>query len=99
VNGDGRIDVVVSALNAPGEIWMNESPGANHWLLLDLEGTKSNRDAIGARIKLVTSSGVQYNHVSTSVGYSSSSAGSVHFGLEPAQWPPCGNPLPRRPRS
>ena len=60
---------------------MNRSPGSNHWLELRLEGTKSNRDAIGARIKVVTKSGAQYNHVTTSVGYASSSAGPVHFGL------------------
>jgi hypothetical protein len=60
---------------------MNQSPGSNHWLELRLEGTKSNRDAIGARIKVVTKSGAQYNHVTTSVGYASSSAGPVHFGL------------------
>ena len=83
LNGDSRIDVVVSALGAPAEIWINESPGGHHWLLLALEGTRSNRDAIGARIKLVTNSGIQHNHVSHSVGYSSSSAGPVHFGLGP----------------
>jgi hypothetical protein len=60
---------------------MNQSPGSNHWLELRLQGTKSNRDAIGARIKIVTKSGAQYNHVTTSVGYASSSAGPVHFGL------------------
>jgi hypothetical protein len=81
LDGDGRLDVVVSALGAPAEIWMNQSPGSNHWLELKLEGTKSNRDAIGARIKIVTKSGAQYNHVTTSVGYASSSAGPVHFGL------------------
>ena len=81
LDGDGRLDIVVSALDAPAEIWMNESPGSNHWLELRLEGTKSNRDAIGARIKIVTKSGAQYNHVTTSVGYASSSAGPVHFGL------------------
>ena len=81
LNGDGRLDVVVSALAAPAEIWMNESAGANHWLELKLEGTKSNRDGIGARIKVVTKSGTQYNHATTSVGYGSSSAGPVHFGL------------------
>jgi hypothetical protein len=72
---------VVSALSAPAEIWMNQSPGSNHWLEFKLEGTKSNRDAIGASIKIVTKSGAQYNHVSTAVGYASSSAGPVHFGL------------------
>jgi enediyne biosynthesis protein E4 len=81
LNGDGRIDVVVTALQAPAEIWMNESPGTNHWLELKLEGTKSNRDGIGARIKVVTTSGTQYDHKSTAAGYASSSAGPVHFGL------------------
>jgi len=81
LNGDGRMDVVVSAINAPAEIWMNDSPGTNHWLELRLQGTKSNRDGIGARIKVVTKSGAQYNHKSTAAGYASSSAGPVHFGL------------------
>ena len=60
---------------------MNRSPGANHWLELRLEGTRSNRDAIGARIKVVSKNLTQYNHVTTAVGYASSSAGPVHFGL------------------
>jgi hypothetical protein len=81
LNGDGRIDVVVTALSAPAEIWMNQSPGDNHWLELKLHGTKSNRDGIGARIKVVTESGTQYDHMSTAAGYASSSAGPVHFGL------------------
>jgi len=81
LNGDGRLDVVVSALSAPAEIWINQSPGKNHWLEFKLQGTKSNRDGIGARIKLVTKSGAQYNHMTTSAGYASSSAGPVHFGL------------------
>ena len=81
LNGDGRLDVVVSAINAPAEIWINQSPGANHWLELKLQGTKSNRDGIGARIKIVTRSGTQYDHMSTAAGYASSSAGPVHFGL------------------
>jgi hypothetical protein len=81
LDGDGRLDIVVSALSAPAEIWMNRSPGSNHWLELRLQGTKSNRDAIGARIQVVTKSGAQYNHVTTAVGYASSSAGPVHFGL------------------
>jgi hypothetical protein len=81
LNGDGRVDVVVTALKAPAEIWMNESPSASHWLEIKLQGTKSNRDGIGARIKIVTKSGTQYDHKSTAAGYASSSAGPVHFGL------------------
>jgi enediyne biosynthesis protein E4 len=79
LNGDGRIDVV--ALKAPAEIWMNESPGSNHWLEIKLQETKSNRDGIGARIKVVTNSGTQYDQKSTAAGYASSSAAPVHFGL------------------
>ena len=56
-------------------------PGQNHWIEFKLQGTKSNRDGIGARIKVVTKSGAQYNHMTTSAGYASSSAGPVHFGL------------------
>ena len=81
LNGDGRLDVVVSALSAPAEVWLNQSPGNQHWLEFKLQGTKSNRDGIGARIKLVTKSGAQDNHMTTSAGYASSSAGPVHFGL------------------
>ncbi len=81
LDGDGRIDVVTTALAHPAEIWMNRSPGAGHWLDIALEGTKSNRDGIGARIQVITRSGAQYNHMTTSVGYASSSCGPVHFGL------------------
>jgi enediyne biosynthesis protein E4 len=81
LNGDGRLDVVVSAISAPAEVWINQSPDKNHWLEFKMQGTKSNRDGIGARIKVVTKSGAQYNHMTTSAGYASSSAGPVHFGL------------------
>jgi hypothetical protein len=46
-----------------------------------LEGTKSNLDGIGAIVKVITSAGAQYNHMTSSVGYASSSHGPVHFGL------------------
>jgi len=81
LNGDGKLDVVVNALNAPAEVWMNQSPGTNHWIEFKLQGTKSNHDGIGARIKVVTKSGAQYNDMTTSSGYASSSAVPVHFGL------------------
>ncbi len=80
-DGDGRIDAVVSAINAPAEVWMNRTEGAGHWLDILLEGVKSNRDGIGAIVKVVTKAGAQFNHMTTSVGYASSSHGPVHFGL------------------
>ena len=79
-NGDGRLDVVVTALAAPAEVWINDGPAKN-WLEIQLEGTKSNRNGIGARIKVVSPGGTQYNHMTTAAGYASSSAGPVHFGL------------------
>jgi enediyne biosynthesis protein E4 len=80
-DGDGRPDVAVAALAAPAELWINDSPGGNHWLDLKLVGTASNRDGIGAAIKLTSRHGVQFSHVTTAAGYASSSAGPVHFGL------------------
>ena len=81
LDGDGRVDIVVSAIGAPAEIWMNRNQTSNHWLDVSLHGTKSNRDGIGARIKVTGKSGTQYNHMTTSVCYASSSYGPVHFGL------------------
>jgi hypothetical protein len=80
-DNDGRIDVVVTALGGPAEIWMNRSPGPNHWLDVELTATAGRRSAIGAEIRLATASGTQHNHVTSAVGYASSSAGPVHFGL------------------
>ena len=68
-------------MDANAELWMNRSPNAGHWLDVALQGTKSNRDGIGARIKVVTKAGAQYNHQTSSVCYASSSLGPVHFGL------------------
>lgn len=81
LDGDGRVDVVVTALGKPAVVLHNTAGAQNHWLGLRLTGTKSNRDAIGARIRIVTPSGEQWNHVTTAVGYASSSEKAVHFGL------------------
>jgi enediyne biosynthesis protein E4 len=82
LDNDGKIDLVVSVLNGPAEIFHNVTQNRNHSLTLQLIGTKSNRMAIGAQLKLTTTDGrVQYNHVSTSTGYACSSDPRVHFGL------------------
>lgn len=79
---DGRMDVVVSVLNGPVKLFRNISQTGNHWMLLQLHGTTSNRMGIGAQIKLTTPDGAkQFNEVTTSVGYASSSDCRVHFGL------------------
>jgi hypothetical protein len=76
-DGDGRIDVVVSALGEPAELWHNISPQLNHWVAFHLLGTRSNRDSINTAIKI----GSQQNQMTSAVSYASSSLGNVHFGL------------------
>jgi len=82
LNNDGFPDLVVTSLNERPRIMVNSGNNGNHWLWIDTVGHKSNRDGIGTRIKLTTSSGrVLYNHVTTSIGFISSSDKRVHFGL------------------
>jgi hypothetical protein len=82
LNNDGAQDIVVTSLNERPRILMNTADSGNHWLLLNLIGHKSARDAIGAQVKVTTASGrVLYNHVAVSVGFMSSSDKRVHFGL------------------
>ena len=81
LNGDGRLDVVVTALSAPAEVWLNDSPGASHWIEFALEGSKSNRDGIGSRIKVVAGGVTQYGQVCFAAGYGSSSGTPTHLGL------------------
>jgi hypothetical protein len=81
LDNDGRIDIVVNCLDDNPELLINRSPGNRNWILLDLEGTRSNRDGLGARVSVTSASGVQHNHATTSVGYGSCSDRRVHFGL------------------
>jgi hypothetical protein len=82
LNNDGSMDIVVTSLNEGPRILMNTANSGNHWLVVNLTGHKSARDAVGAKIKLMTSSGrVLFNHVSISVGFMSSTDKRVHFGL------------------
>ena len=81
LDNDGAVDAVVSAIGGRAEILFNASDAGN-WLILDLEGTASNRAGIGAEVRLAPESGpTQYNHATTAVGYASSSDSRVHFGL------------------
>jgi hypothetical protein len=80
-DNDGRVDAVVTALDEPVQVWRNVSPTPNHWLAVQTLGTRSNRDGIGAKIKLTSPSGVRYDHVNTAVGYGGASDKRVHFGL------------------
>ena len=81
IDNDGRLDAVVTENGGPVHILHNETETHNHWLTLNLIGHKSNRDAIGAAVKVVTTQGIQYATVSTASSYLSSSDKCVHFGL------------------
>ena len=81
LDNDGRLDAVVTTNDGPVYVLHNEIATNNHWLLLKLVGHKSNRDAIGAQITMMTSDGPQYAMVTTAGSYLSSGDKRVHFGL------------------
>ena len=73
--------ILRGSLDGPAHILRNETPTQNHWLTLNLVGHKSNRDAIGAEVKLTTAKSSQFATVTTAGSYLSSSDKRVHFGL------------------
>jgi enediyne biosynthesis protein E4 len=84
LDNDGFLDVAVNCLNCPAMILHNEGGNGNHWLLVNTIGTVSNRDGIGAKLRLVSASGTeQYGLVTTAGSYQSASDKRVHFGLGP----------------
>lgn len=81
IDNDGRPDAVVTTNDGPVHVLHNETSTSNHWLMLKLIGHKSNRDAIGAEVRVVTGTMQQLATVSTCSSYLSSSDKRVHFGL------------------
>jgi hypothetical protein len=81
IDNDGRIDAVVTTNGGPVHVLHNETPGNSHWISLKLVGHASNRDGIGAVIKLTAGGQPQWVTATTSSGYLSSSDPRVHFGL------------------
>ena len=82
LNNDGRVDIVMNCNNQPAVILENRTQNSNHWLIIETFGTHSNRDGIGAAVRLTPDSGdTQYAMVSTGASYLSSNDKRVHFGL------------------
>ncbi len=81
IDNDGRLDAVVTGNDGAFYVLHNSTETKNHWLTLELVGHKSNRDAIGAEVKLITPKGLQMATVTTAGSYLSSSDKRVHFGL------------------
>ncbi|HLK04070.1 MAG TPA: CRTAC1 family protein [Candidatus Acidoferrum sp.] len=79
---DGHQDIVVTVLNGKARILRNVTSNDNNWVMFQLTGTKSNRMAIGAQLKITTEDGKsQFDIVSTSAGYGASRDPRAHFGL------------------
>lgn len=81
LDNDGRIDAVLTANDGRAYVLHNESNPSHHWITLQLVGTASNRDGIGAEVHITTARTLQWATVSTTGSYESSSDRRVHFGL------------------
>jgi hypothetical protein len=81
IDNDGRVDAVVTTNDGPLYVLHNATPTSNHWLILKLVGHRSNRDAIGAEVRVVAGKITQVATVTTASSYLSSSDKRVHFGL------------------
>ena len=77
----GYADIYTSPGNDPDIIWLNDGGTDNHFLTLSLEGTLSNRSAVGAKVKIFGPWGVQVREVRAGESYGISNSLALHFGL------------------
>ena len=97
-DGDGDLDVYVANDDGPNVLLVNQLGAGNHWLHVDLVGDDCNRDAVGARVRLVSGTLSQIREVDGGSGFRSQNSHEVEFGLGAAttadslivRWP-CGN--------
>jgi hypothetical protein len=80
-DNDGDIDIVTNNRGDFPSLLRNDGGNANHWLTLQLIGTKSNRDGIGASLKLKSEGSVQVEQAKGGMSYMSASDPRIHFGL------------------
>jgi len=78
---DGRISAVINNMNAGPSLLVNQIRSTNHWIAVHTVGTKSNRDGIGARIRVKAGSRILVDEVRSGSSYISNSDMRVHFGL------------------
>jgi hypothetical protein len=81
LDNDGDLDVVILNSRAKPTLLRNDSPRDHHWIDLVLKGKHNNRDAIGARIDVVTGGLTQVDEVRSGRGYQSHYGIRLHFGL------------------
>jgi hypothetical protein len=80
-DNDGDIDVLIMNVNEPPTLLRNDAPPGNHWIKIRLEGTKSNRSAIGARVLVHYGGKVQVQELLSQSSFLSSNDPRLHFGL------------------
>ena len=80
-DNDGDIDAFILNLNDAGTFLRNNKGNQNNWLTINLTGTTSNRDGIGARVKLTSGGKVQTAQKKSTTGYLSQNDPRIHFGL------------------
>jgi hypothetical protein len=83
VNNDGKVDVLILNVGAPPTLLINKTPTTNHAVLFKLVGSKSNKAAIGARVKVSAGDLVQFDEVRAGASYLSQNDPRLHFGLGP----------------
>jgi hypothetical protein len=81
LDNDGKIDIVVENIDGMPMILHNETKSANHWITLQMVGTRSNHMALGAKVKTIAGSLIQIDEVRSGGSYLSQSDTRVHFGL------------------
>ncbi len=84
-NNDGAIDVLILNMNDPPSLLRNDGGNAQNWIKLKLIGTKCNRTAIGARVRVVTETHAQIDEVHSGSSVMSQSDLRLHFGVGKAQ--------------
>jgi len=80
---DGRISAVVSNMNAAPSLLVNQTRYRNHWVAIETKGTQSNRDGLGAKLRVKAGSRILVDEVRSGSSYISNSDRRVHFGLGP----------------
>ena len=78
---DGRLDLVVVNRRAPMELWLNRTPGAGHWVAVDLRQAGANRFAIGAWLEVARQGGSEWHERTIGGGHVSGSLLPIHIGL------------------
>ena len=81
IDGDGDLDLILTAVKGPPRLLRNDQPPGHHWLRLSLQGSRSNRDAIGSIVDVRAGTRTQRQTVMPTRGYLSQSERMLTFGL------------------